>query len=117
MQFRGFAADALEIKSFGYVFTTRWSEYLERAEKMNLDIREVVSEAGTSLAVPTQPLRIEAPGATPGGTGQPGPQSWARPSPGSCGPGRGTLTNAKKQRPPDGGLCVTGDAARAASQQ
>ena len=59
VRFRGFATDALEIEIFAYLETTKWSEYLELAEDLNLRIIDIIATAGTSLAVPMQTLQIE----------------------------------------------------------
>jgi len=59
VRFKEIADDALLIEVYGYVSTTDWAEYLEFAEELNLQIMQVVADAGTSLTPPVKALQIE----------------------------------------------------------
>jgi MscS family membrane protein len=59
VRFKDIGDDALKIEVFAYFDTTDWAEYLELAEDMNLQILEVVANAGTGLALPASTLKIE----------------------------------------------------------
>ncbi len=47
---------------FAYLRTTRWPEYLELAEQLNMVLLRIIADAGASLTVPIQALEIDAPG-------------------------------------------------------
>ncbi len=59
VRFKEIGDDALKVEVFAYFDTTDWAEYLELAEDMNLQILEVVTNAGTALALPASTLKIE----------------------------------------------------------
>jgi MscS family membrane protein len=52
------ADDALLVEVWAYLNTTDWEEYLELAEELNLRILEIVTQAGTTLSLPTSALHI-----------------------------------------------------------
>jgi MscS family membrane protein len=52
--------DSLKIEIFAYFDTTDWAEYLELAEELNLDLLEIVTNAGMKLAPPAVALQFEA---------------------------------------------------------
>jgi MscS family membrane protein len=66
VRFTGIGTDALLLDVFAYVPTRDYNEYLEIAEDLNLRIMDLIAEAGTGLAVPTQSVFVEKPRATDG---------------------------------------------------
>jgi len=54
IRFAGFGDSSLDLEVFSYVTVTDYGEYLEVAEDLNLRIMDIVTEAGTGLAVPVQ---------------------------------------------------------------
>jgi MscS family membrane protein len=59
VRFEGFGSDSLDIGIFAYVLRTDYSEYLEVAEDLNLRIMDIISQAGTELALPIQNVWFE----------------------------------------------------------
>jgi MscS family membrane protein len=59
IRFVNFGAYSLDLDIFAYVRTTDYGEYLEVAEDLNLRIMEIVAEAGSSFAFPSQTTYIE----------------------------------------------------------
>lgn len=59
IRFVSFGAYSLDLEIFAYVKTTDYGEYLEVAEDLNLRIMEIVAEAGSSFAFPSQTTYIE----------------------------------------------------------
>lgn len=59
IRFAGFGAYSLDLDIFAYVKTTDYGEFLEVAEDLNLRIMEIVAEAGSSFAFPSQTTYIE----------------------------------------------------------
>jgi MscS family membrane protein len=59
IRFVNFGAYSLDLDIFAYVKTTDYGEYLEVAEDLNLRIMEIVAEAGSSFAFPSQTTYIE----------------------------------------------------------
>jgi MscS family membrane protein len=59
IRFVSFGAYSLDLDIFAYVKTTDYGEYLEVAEDLNLRIMEIVAEAGSSFAFPSQTTYIE----------------------------------------------------------
>ena len=59
IRFVEFGPYSLDLEIFAYVDVTDFGEYLEIAEDLNLRIMEVVKEAGSSFAVPTQITYLE----------------------------------------------------------
>ena len=58
-RFLGFGDSSLDLEIFSYIETTDYGEYLEVAEDLNLRILDLVEQAGTALAYPTQTLSLE----------------------------------------------------------
>lgn len=54
VRFRGFGEYSLDLDVFAYIGVTDYTESLEVAEDLNLRIMDIVSAAGTELAVPAQ---------------------------------------------------------------
>jgi MscS family membrane protein len=59
IRFVEFGTSSLDLDIFAYVSVTDYGEYLGVAEDLNLRIMEIVSRAGTSLAVPVQRTLLE----------------------------------------------------------
>jgi MscS family membrane protein len=59
VRFIGFGADSLDIDIFAYILRTDYSEYLEVAEDLHLRIMDIISKAGTELALPVQNVWFE----------------------------------------------------------
>jgi MscS family membrane protein len=59
IRFIGFGGSSLDLEVFSYIETTDWGEYLEIAEDLNLRIMDIVAQAGTALAYPTQTVSLE----------------------------------------------------------
>jgi MscS family membrane protein len=59
VRFTGFGSDSLNIDVFAYILRTVYSEYLEVAEDLNLRIMDIISKAGTELALPVQNVWFE----------------------------------------------------------
>lgn len=59
IRFVGYGDSSLDLEIFAYIETTDWGEYLEIAEDLNLRILDIIAEAGTALAYPTQTVSLE----------------------------------------------------------
>ncbi|MBT8441349.1 MAG: mechanosensitive ion channel family protein [Gammaproteobacteria bacterium] len=59
VRFKEFADDALLLEAYAYLDTTDWAEFLEMAEQLNIAILKIITEAGTSLALPARSLHVE----------------------------------------------------------
>ena len=59
VRFTGYGESSLDLAIFAYVETTAMSEYLEVAEDLNLRIMDIIVQAGTALAYPTQTVSLE----------------------------------------------------------
>jgi MscS family membrane protein len=59
IRFVNFGAYSLDLDIFAYVKTRDYGEFLEVAEDLNLRIMEIVAEAGSSFAFPSQTTYIE----------------------------------------------------------
>jgi MscS family membrane protein len=59
VRFVSFGAYSLDLDIFAYVKTTDYGEYLEIAEDLNLRIMDIVAEAGSSFAFPSQTTYVE----------------------------------------------------------
>jgi MscS family membrane protein len=59
VRFTEIADDALLVEVYVYLATIAWAEYLELAEGINIQILEIIAQAGTSLALPARTLHIE----------------------------------------------------------
>lgn len=58
VRFVGFGAFSLDIEIFAYIHAADVSEYLEIGEDLNLRIMEIVANAGTGFAFPSQTLYV-----------------------------------------------------------
>jgi MscS family membrane protein len=56
VRFIGFGASSLDLEVFAYVKTSDWAEFLATREDIYLRIMDVVEEAGTGFAFPSQTL-------------------------------------------------------------
>jgi MscS family membrane protein len=59
IRFVGFGEWSLDLEVFAYVATSKFDEYLEVAEDLNLRIMDLVARAGTALALPAQSSFVE----------------------------------------------------------
>lgn len=59
IRFTGFGVYSLDFDVFAYVTATDYGEYLEVVEDLNLRIMDIVAEAGTSFAFPSQTTYLE----------------------------------------------------------
>lgn len=59
VRFVGFGASSLDLEVFAYVQVTDFGEYLEVAEDLNLRIMDIIEEAGSGFAFPSQTTYIE----------------------------------------------------------
>jgi MscS family membrane protein len=55
----GFGSFSLDLEVFTYIDVTDWGEFLEIAEDLNLRIMDIVQEAGSAFALPSQTLYSE----------------------------------------------------------
>jgi len=60
IRFVEFGAYSLDLDIFAYVNVTDYGEFLEVAEDLNLRIMDIVEEAGTGFAFPSQTLYVES---------------------------------------------------------
>ncbi len=65
VRFTNFGTYSLDLDIFAYVDENRYNEYLEIAEDINLQIMDVIAQAGASLAMPTQTNYLENAGGLP----------------------------------------------------
>ena len=54
-----FGKEGLKLGAFCYLKTADYLEYLDIADALNLRLMEVVAEAGTALALPTQRVLLD----------------------------------------------------------
>jgi MscS family membrane protein len=59
VRFKEFGDSSLDVHVFAYIKTTVYSEFLEVSEDLNLRIMDIISQAGTELAVPVQNVWFE----------------------------------------------------------
>jgi MscS family membrane protein len=59
IRFEGFGSFSLDLEVFAYIDVTDWGEFLEIAEDLNLRIMDIVQEAGSAFALPSQTLYSE----------------------------------------------------------
>ena len=59
VRFKEFGDSSLDVHIFAYIKTTVYNEFLEVSEDLNLRIMDIVSQAGTELAVPVQNVWFE----------------------------------------------------------
>jgi MscS family membrane protein len=58
VRFVGFGACSLDLEIFAYVATSDWNEFLGVREDIYLRIMDIIDEAGTSFAFPSQTLYL-----------------------------------------------------------
>jgi MscS family membrane protein len=79
-----FNASSIDIMLYCFTKTTVWGEWLEIKEKLAIDIKEIVEEAGTSFAFPSTSLYVESlpdPSALTASGAEAFPQPGANPDP------------------------------------
>ena len=54
----GFGASSLDIEVFAYVMTRDWAEFLDIREEILLRVMDVIEQAGTEMAFPSQTLYL-----------------------------------------------------------
>jgi MscS family membrane protein len=59
VRFIGYGDSSLDLEIFAYVQTADWNAYLEVAEDLNLRIMDIIVQAGTALAYPTQTVSLQ----------------------------------------------------------
>ncbi|MBN8507250.1 MAG: mechanosensitive ion channel family protein [Burkholderiales bacterium] len=57
-RFVGFGASSLDLEAFGYVTTSDWPEFLGIREDILLRVMDIVEQAGTGMAFPSQTLYV-----------------------------------------------------------
>ena len=70
VRFAGFTDHSFDLQLFAYIGTTKWAEYLEIAEDLNMRIMLIVQKAGTAFALPAQNLIMEGGAGAAEKTGQ-----------------------------------------------
>jgi MscS family membrane protein len=60
VRFTAFGDYSLDLDIFAYIDETRYGEYLEIAEDLNLQIMDIVSKAGSRFAFPSQTAYLES---------------------------------------------------------
>jgi MscS family membrane protein len=60
VNFTNFGSSSLDIFIYFFTRTTKWQEYLEARQTINLSIMKIVENEGLSFAFPTQTLHIES---------------------------------------------------------
>jgi MscS family membrane protein len=58
VRFAGFGSSSLDVDIVAYIRVTDWAKYLEVAEDLNLRLMDVVDEAGSGFAFPSQTLYV-----------------------------------------------------------
>lgn len=61
VNFVGFGASSLDIMIYAFTTTTEWAEWLNAREDIYLKIMQVVADAGSSFAFPSQSIYFENP--------------------------------------------------------
>jgi MscS family membrane protein len=56
VRFTGFGDSSLNLEVFAYIRTTDYGEYLEIAEDLNLQIMDIVKDAGSTVAIPARSI-------------------------------------------------------------
>jgi len=59
VRFKEIADDALVIEVWAHLETPVWAEYLEIVEELNIQFLDVITEAGTTLGIPTTAFHLE----------------------------------------------------------
>ncbi len=60
VRFTSFGAYSLDLDIFAYIDVTHYGEYLAIAEELNLGIMDIVTQAGSSFALPSQTTYLES---------------------------------------------------------
>jgi MscS family membrane protein len=60
VRFTSFGTYSLDLDIFAYIDVTAYGEYLEIAEELNLQIMNIVAQAGSSFALPSQTTYLES---------------------------------------------------------
>lgn len=58
VRFVGYGGSSLEVEIFAFVETRDWNEFLAIQEDLNLRIKDVVVDAGTSFAFPSRTIYL-----------------------------------------------------------
>jgi MscS family membrane protein len=58
VRFVGFGSSSLDVEVFAYVMTSEWAEFLGVREDILLRIMDIVEQAGTAIAFPSQTLYL-----------------------------------------------------------
>ena len=58
VRFLRLGASSLDVEVFAYIFARDWDRFLEIQEELLLRIMEIVAQAGTSIALPSQTLQL-----------------------------------------------------------
>lgn len=64
VRFQKIGTDALELNILAYADVRSFPAYLEVADDLNMKILDIISEAGSTLALPGQTLYVESPSGT-----------------------------------------------------
>ncbi len=59
IRFTEYGEYSLNLEIFAYIKTRDFNEYLAKVEEMNLNILDIISAAGTQLALPARSVRLE----------------------------------------------------------
>ena len=59
IRFTGFGEQSLDLEIFAYILATEYADFLEVGEDLNLRMMEIVADAGTSFALPSQTTYLE----------------------------------------------------------
>ena len=60
VRFTNFDAYSLDLDIFAYIDVTAYGEYLAIAEDLNLQIMNIVAQAGSNFALPSQTTYLES---------------------------------------------------------
>lgn len=60
VRFTNFGAYSLDLDIFAYIDATQYGEYLEISEDLNLQIMDIIAQAGSSFAFPSQTTYLES---------------------------------------------------------
>jgi MscS family membrane protein len=60
VRFTNFGAYSLDLDIFAYIDATKYGEYLEISEDLNLQIMDIIAQAGSSFAFPSQTTYLES---------------------------------------------------------
>jgi MscS family membrane protein len=60
VRFTNFGTYSLDLDIFAYIDVTQYAEYLAIAEDLNLSIMDIITQAGSSFALPSQTTYLES---------------------------------------------------------